>query len=105
MNISSYVHAYTVQSFQNIHVSSRCVDFRGINRIYGVIDSVYHNKLHDKQQFLTKITKKCLPYPASCVILDLSSRERLDREALDFPLVKPVRDKHEFSDNFISCRF
>nr|DAQ27965.1 MAG TPA: hypothetical protein [Caudoviricetes sp.] len=35
MNISSYVHVYTVQSFQNIHVSSRCVDFRGIVFIYG----------------------------------------------------------------------
>lgn len=55
MNISSYVHVYTVQSFQNIHVSSRCVDFRGINRIYGYIDSVYHNKLHDRQQFFLKI--------------------------------------------------
>ena len=86
MNISSYVHAYTVQSFQNIHVSGGNVDFRGINVIYGVIDSVYHNKLHDKQQFLTKITKKCLYYPASYVILDLSRRGSLDRAFSSSPL-------------------
>ena len=51
MNISSYVHAYTVQSFQNIHVSFRCVDFRGINRIYGYIDVNYTVMLRAKNNF------------------------------------------------------